>query len=250
MVQSSNPINNSVGAEISGVTNSFTVFNDSDTASSQARTIIATGGTSAGDPWLNFKINGTTDWSVGIDNDDSDIWKLSQGNALGTNDTLIAYTTGEVVRPRQPAFKAFLTSTQSNFTGDGTSVTIPFDSIASPGYNIGTHFDTGTSAFTCPVDGIYLFTSRIFMQGVTSSHTQGIWGFTSSGTFKLSAGMNANFANLRVSGGDEFIYQVVSQGFLEAGDEVTVTGEVSNGAKVVDVNGTTNRTFFVGSLIG
>jgi len=171
MVQSSNPINNSVGAEISGVTNSFTVFNDSDTASSQARTIIAVGGTSAGDPWLNFKINGTDDWSIGIDNDDADKLKISQGSVIGTNDTWNMTTAGERTLPLQPMFNAYVSVTASNVTGDGTSYTVIFDTEV---FDIGSNYDSTTGIFTAPIDGHYLFCTTATAGNISSSHTQGL----------------------------------------------------------------------------
>lgn len=95
MVTINNGINNTVGASNTGVTNTFTITNPSNTASSQASELITVGGGTAGDAFTQWQIAGTTNYVAGIDNSDSDKWKLSVGTALGTNDTVTVFgTTG------------------------------------------------------------------------------------------------------------------------------------------------------------
>lgn len=43
----------------------------------------------SGDPYLQFDINGTDKFRVGVDDTDSDKFKVSAGSALGTNDALV-----------------------------------------------------------------------------------------------------------------------------------------------------------------
>lgn len=83
MVTINNSINNTVGASNSGVTNTLTVTNPSDTASSQAQILTTVGGTSSGDVWQQFSIGSTTSWAIGIDNSDSDKLKITTA-ASGT----------------------------------------------------------------------------------------------------------------------------------------------------------------------
>jgi len=52
--------------------------------------------TGAGDPFMSFEVNGGTTWSHGLDNSDSDSYKISQASSLGTNDRLTILTTGNV----------------------------------------------------------------------------------------------------------------------------------------------------------
>lgn len=52
------------------------------------------------------------------------------------------------------AFSAYLTSTQSNVTGDGTHFTPAYDGILS---NIGGAYDGSTGVFTAPETGVYSF---------------------------------------------------------------------------------------------
>lgn len=72
-----NAINNTVGASDSGLTNTLTVQNTSNTASSQAKVITTVGGATAGDVWQQFSIGSVTSYAFGIDNSDTDLLKLT-----------------------------------------------------------------------------------------------------------------------------------------------------------------------------
>lgn len=65
----------------SGATRTVSITNSSDTASSDAREIISVAGTSAGDPYQVFSVGSTQSYSIGIDNTDSDIFKITQAAA-------------------------------------------------------------------------------------------------------------------------------------------------------------------------
>lgn len=77
-----NSINNTVGSSDSGLTNTLTVQNTSNTASSQAQINTTVGGGTSGDAWNQFTIGAITAYSVGIDNTD-DKFKLTYA-ASGT----------------------------------------------------------------------------------------------------------------------------------------------------------------------
>jgi hypothetical protein len=58
------------------------------------------GGNSAGDPYYRCVLDSPgTAWSFGLDNSDSDKWKLSRGFTLGTNDRFTVTTAGVVAIP-------------------------------------------------------------------------------------------------------------------------------------------------------
>lgn len=59
---------------------------DNTNASSHASFGLVSGGASGGDARINFTINSVTQWAMGIDNSDSDSFKISNSNALGTTD--------------------------------------------------------------------------------------------------------------------------------------------------------------------
>jgi hypothetical protein len=72
------------------------VFNTSNTANSHGVVSIYSGGSSAGDPFLHWKVDAVQDWSMGIDNSDSDKLKISKNFGPGVNDYLTIATTGNV----------------------------------------------------------------------------------------------------------------------------------------------------------
>lgn len=61
---------------------------DNTNAASNARFTIQTGGTSGGDPFTLYS-DGTNTWSTGLDESDSQKYKISSNTTLGTNDALI-----------------------------------------------------------------------------------------------------------------------------------------------------------------
>lgn len=86
----------SLAQALSGSVAEYNILNTSNTAASDARIFVGTGGASGGDPHLIFNISGLTNWVAGIDNSDSDAFKISASAALGTTDCLRVSTTGDV----------------------------------------------------------------------------------------------------------------------------------------------------------
>ncbi len=231
MVDSNNAINNTVGASISGVTNTLTVTNSSDTASSSARAKITVGGSSSGDPSLNFNVTGGNDFELGIDNTDSDTFKISASPSLGTTDTFIMTSTGERTMPLQPAFFA-KASNVLNVTGDGTNFIIIFDSII---FEQGTNFNIGTGTFTAPIDGIYFFTSNILLSNIAVSHNAMNFNLFRNGSFdngfdEFSPGAVRTAPNTCIVQGS----CVLS---LTAGDDINMNINVAGGTKTIATDG-------------
>jgi hypothetical protein len=83
----------------SGGYSTLSVINTSNTAGSFARELLQVAGSTADDPYLQFNINGVQQWAAGVDNSDSDKFKISAGAALGTNDALVIDTSGNVSAP-------------------------------------------------------------------------------------------------------------------------------------------------------
>ncbi|MCK5608889.1 hypothetical protein KAR91_43855 [Candidatus Pacearchaeota archaeon] len=70
----------------SGLTKQFRIWNESTAANSGAQVQIYTQGDAAGDPLFRFKINPAGgQWCLGIDNSDSDKFKISASNVPETN---------------------------------------------------------------------------------------------------------------------------------------------------------------------
>ena len=72
----------------------FEVNNTSDTGSSHGVVSIYSGGTSGGDPYLHFKVDGGEQYSLGIDNSSSDAFVLSNNYGVGSTNLLSIATDG------------------------------------------------------------------------------------------------------------------------------------------------------------
>lgn len=108
----------------------------------------------AGDSFIQFDINTTSEFRVGVDDDASDTFKLSQGSALGTNDTFVMTPTGERTMPLQPSFLGIQASTATNVTGNSTAYTLGSTVALTEVFDQGGDFTTA-GVFTAPITGRY-----------------------------------------------------------------------------------------------
>lgn len=88
----------------SGDTETLTVNNTSNTASSQAQALISVAGATAGDPWTQWSVGTTSSFSAGIDNSDSDIFKYNY-SASGS----VSPSTGTTLNMVDPVGSAITT---------------------------------------------------------------------------------------------------------------------------------------------
>ena len=96
-------------------------------------------------------------------------WNGTGGTALFSRGTPLVSSTGVMTNSNQPCFLAYLSSNQTNTTGDGTIYTIVFDTIL---VNQGTVYSTGTGNFTAPVAGNYLLTAGVCVANLPAGGTQ------------------------------------------------------------------------------
>ncbi len=196
----------------------------------------------SGDSFLQFDINTTGEFRIGVDDDDSDAFKISQGSALGTNDTFIMTAAGELTMPLQPSFLTFLTTTVTNVTGDGTTYIIVFDTEV---------FDQGGdlsgATFTAPITGRYLFCGTQLSGGLSAS--------TFDQQFRINTSNRVYYAEYKSSSprdsGDQLSSSTSALVDMDALDTANLMVRWAGGAKVVDIigNGTDVGTTFSGSLI-
>lgn len=133
-------------------------------------------------------------------------------------------------------------SLQSNVTGDGTSYVVQFTNVIE---NIGGSFD-GTSTFTAPVDGSYMFLWQLDLTGLLAAHTLLNVNITGTGGIPGGASLTLNPIAIAVAG--EIIVNGSAKLKLTAGQNVTIT-VIANGiaaTKVVDVQ---TSSFFSGFLV-
>lgn len=236
MVASNNGIYNTVGASISGVTNTLTVTNPSNTASSAARESITVGGGTAGDPTINWNVSGVTNFEMGLDNSDSDKLKISQGTVLGTNDTWIMDTSGRRIMPLQPCFRAYLSVTQNNVTGDGSLYVVVFDTEV---FDQGSNYNNANGRFTAPVTAKYFFYSNVY------------WNFQPAGisSSQITFNVNGSAATRFKSGNTLGAMQTSGLLLLNAGDFVEVEISSAASTKTASILGSQYDTFFFGYLV-
>ncbi|MFH1984113.1 MAG: hypothetical protein ABIL58_19920 [Pseudomonadota bacterium] len=72
------------------------ISNSSNTTDSYARLSLAVAGATAADPFIVLTVDGAESYSIGIDNSDSDKFKISDNTTLGINDRLVIDSVGVV----------------------------------------------------------------------------------------------------------------------------------------------------------
>ncbi len=222
----------SVGSSNSGGTNTLTVFNSSNTASSAASIVSSVGGTSAGDPVHQSVVSGTTTWTWGADNSvtspTADPWVLAQGTALGTNNVMSVATSGEINYPLQPACLVYNSAQIADITGNGAVYSpIAFNTEI---YDQNSDYDNTTYTFTAPVTGRCIATVGILLNGIDVTKTaQMVRITTSNRTYTHNSGSIFN------SGGQNHQTMTVDCD-MDAADTLVFGCSVGGAVLDVDIN--------------
>lgn len=205
--------------------------------SSGATTIVSIDNTATdGDPQIRFKLSATSIIAMGIDDSDSDKFKVGTTD-ITTATSMVITTAGEITKPLQPAFLA--TSAGANdVTGDGTVYTIVWDTEI---YDQNADFASNT--FTAPVTGRYLLTASINLKQIGAGHTNiALTIVTGNRSYNRGqvqgAGLYTSFTMTNTVIAD-----------MDAGDTATVTVTVSGSTKTVDVDSDVTTNVFSGCLL-
>lgn len=92
------------------------------------------------------------------------------GGAKGVQtSTVLISDAGEMTNPSQPAFLAYLATTATNKTGNGTNYTIGTDALTEV-FDQNSDFNTN-GTFTAPVTGRYYFSTSVVVTGATVAST-------------------------------------------------------------------------------
>lgn len=89
--------NTTLSRSASGADVALTISNTSNTAASYARLTLSVAGASGEDAVTQFVVTGVTNWTIGVDNSDSDKFKINASTTLGTASNLEMTTTGQML---------------------------------------------------------------------------------------------------------------------------------------------------------
>ncbi len=142
---------------------------------------------------------------------------------------------GRILASGQPMFKVG-TATQSNVTGDGTGLNVPWSEITDQGSCF------VTSRFTAPVAGKYQFNLTIQLQGITAAHSLAQIRMVINGSDHLVWMGNPYYLSYS---GDLIVSGSVCTAMAASGTAY-VNVSVYNGTKVVDIG---PNSYFSGFLI-
>lgn len=133
------------------------------------------------------------------------------------------------------AFRAHLNAnTATNITGDGTFVTVPFDTVD---YDIGSGYNAGTGVYTVPTGkgGIYQINYTVFTYRVAGVNTVELLNYQINGATTVR-NYEMDFETVQTSG--ELTLTSGAQYQLAAGDTVQITCAVAGVAKNIGFAGT------------
>jgi len=244
MVTLSNSIDNTIGVSLSGATNTFTVQNPSNTASSQAKILATVGGTTAGDAWTQYTAGTSQSYAIGLSNSNSQSLYISTAASgtvsPSTGTALVTLTSGgNLNKPLTSAFNAYVGTTLSNVTGDGTVYTVVFGTVL---FDQNSNYNNSNGVFTAPVTGIYHFSSVIFLNNIVAQTGLSL-SLTTSVASYITAYMNPS--------------TIITSGFLAVSADVYTKLTAGQAAQMeISLTGSTKTvgvyapySFFSGTLV-
>lgn len=229
------------GGANSGATRTLTISNTSDTASSAANVVATVGGTSAADATYQAVVSGTTTWTWGVDNSDSDAFVIAASSALGTTNVMRIATTGEITCPLQPAFQAYANGDITNVTGDGTVYTCAFNTES-----FDQNGDFASNTFTAPVTGRYQLTAMVSTFNNTAAVTTHAISIVTSNTTYPFGGFTQGLPPASTAGTSAVLGKTVTMLCdMDAADTATITWRAQGTTLTIDFGA---NSFFAGFL--
>lgn len=230
------------------ITNNVYIENTSTDASSDVRFSSVLGAGASGDVALRIGRNfgGLTPYfMVGIDNSETgDPLVFAHGSSLASNIDLKIHNTGEVLKPKTPAFFSYLYSTQSNVTGNGTVYKIICNT---ENFDQGGNYNTTTGEFISPHSYKYLFICSVTFTGILSATLGEIRLVTSNKTYYLmkarpSVMVASNTKYLTFTGSVVVDMDAADTAYFD----IKLSGEASD---VIDIIGSDWLTTFSGYMV-
>jgi len=226
------------GAEVATLTNSALILKGTTPT-------LTIGDAGAEDTKIVFDGN-AQDYRIGLD-DGTDTLEIGLGAAHGTTAHIITDAAGIIRKPLQSSFRAYANGATT--LTDGAAVKLLF---AAETFDTNADYTTGTSRFTAPVDGRYLFNF-------------GINGFDSFGTtdnkylfafFYVNNAVNTMIHRVFLDAGNDWAdeydtFSINSSALikLDADDYVEVFIQQNSGADI-GMNSGEEYVYFAGELLG
>lgn len=205
----------------------------------------------SGDSFVQYNINATGEFRIGVDDSDTDAFVISQGSALGTNNFVRISDVGEITMPSNPAFLGYQQNADLNITGDGTSAVLGAGVALTEVYDQGSDFVT-SGTFTAPVTGRYLliFIANLKTTVTTGGTTCSMKIVTSNRTYQANFYPTLNLVGslygTNVANG--WTMSVLAD--MDAADTATAQILSSGGSKVDElINSTAVFSCFNGALV-
>ena len=219
-----------------------TTNTDNTSGTSNAFFIASVGGTSAGDAYNRYAIGTARSFSTGIDNSDSQSFKINTVNSAsstpsaGTNLARLD-TSGNLALPLNACCTADLNTGLTNATGDGTTISpLIFDVDSGGFFDQNGNYNTTTGVFTANATGKYFVNCTVTLNNLAAGHTTGILQILLNGSAYFVNVFNPGVGR---TGSNE--YAVAISGILPvaATGTITVSVQVSGSTKTVGVKGNT-----------
>jgi len=146
---------------------------------------------------------------------------------------------GRVLTPARPSFFAHRRGQGNQSLSSNTNTLVQFNQLD---HNIGSHFDTSTYKFTCPVSGVYHFDMSLYIYSASQSEARFYINDASKYRF-ASVKLGAERNPLSAGGG------VTVQ--LSANDTVSVYAmAIGSSLAVYDGSASESASMFSGYLVG
>lgn len=145
--------------------------------------------------------------------------------AMGSSATLVTTTT----------FMAYLSTNQSNITGDGTTATVIFNAAQN---NPGTAYNTVSGIYTCPATGTYNFNVVLILSANSAVAVFTDATLTLTTTTRTYTSGNVNFQSVAPTVSNRLTtLSLNTLATMTAGDTAFVTVTVSGATKVISALG-------------
>ena len=145
-------------------------------------------------------------------------------------------SSGRVATPARPAFSARRTSNQ-NFSASGYHKA----EFPTAEFNIGNHYNTSNSKFTCPVAGVYLFAVHVYIY--SSNNPEVNFYINSINKARMTNQLSSSNVNPNSANGTKLFN-------LSANDEVEVYIYTNQASDMYWGDTNTPASFFCGHLVG